>query len=178
MLAPAPAGPTCSTRRHSWSSNGLARAKPLLDQLCRRVELVGPVGAGASMKLAINLPLMVYWQSLGEALALIEPLGLDPVRVMDIFADTSGGPNVLKSRGTTIAAAMQGKDIGPVNFDLDSMRKDLATMLEEAKSLGATLPVSARALECFDEAAKEGLGGADAMRLPVRWARRAGNTKN
>ena len=36
-----------------------ARARPILDQLCRKVEHCGPVGAGSSMKLAINLPLMV-----------------------------------------------------------------------------------------------------------------------
>src|SRR2546423_999755 len=29
----------------------VARAKPLLGQMCRRIEHVGPVGAGASMKL-------------------------------------------------------------------------------------------------------------------------------
>ena len=50
----------------------LARAKPVLDLLCRRVEHVGLHGAGARMKLAINLPLMVYWQTLGEALSIIE----------------------------------------------------------------------------------------------------------
>src|SRR5258706_2652295 len=33
-----------------------ARAKPLLDELCRRVEHCGPVGSGAIMKLAIHLP--------------------------------------------------------------------------------------------------------------------------
>jgi 3-hydroxyisobutyrate dehydrogenase len=47
-----------------------ARARPVLEQLCRRLEHVGPVGAGATMKLAINLPLMVYWQAFGEALAM------------------------------------------------------------------------------------------------------------
>ena len=46
----------------------VARARPILDQMCRRVEHVGPVGAGSSIKLAINLPLIVYWQALGEAL--------------------------------------------------------------------------------------------------------------
>src|SRR5882672_6344821 len=70
----------------------VARARPLLEQMCRRVEHVGLAGAGASMKLAINLPLMVFWQSFGEALSLCEPLGIDPARLMDIFADTSGGP--------------------------------------------------------------------------------------
>src|SRR6266513_961854 len=88
----------------------VARARPLLEQMCRRVEHVGPVGAGAAMKLAINLPLMVFWQSFAEALSLCEPLGINPARLMDIFADTSGGPNVLKVRGPAIAAALAGND--------------------------------------------------------------------
>jgi 3-hydroxyisobutyrate dehydrogenase len=145
----------------------------VLEQLCRRVEHVGPAGAGASMKLAINLPLLVYWQALGEALAIIRPLGLDPARVMDILADTSGGPNVLKVRGATIAKVMGGGDAGPVTFDVDLIRKDLRTMIEEAAALGASLPVTQRALEVFDEASREGMGGEDAVRLPVRWMNRA-----
>jgi len=150
----------------------VARAKPLLDQMCRRVEHVGPIGAGTRMKLAINLPLMVYWQALGEALALCAPLGLDPARLMDIFADTSGGTNALKVRGPAIAAVLQGENIKTVTFDVDSARKDLRTMVEEAKSLGVELPVSARALECFDQAAKEGLGPADTAMIVARWAKR------
>jgi 3-hydroxyisobutyrate dehydrogenase len=151
----------------------VARAKPLLDQMCRRVEHVGPIGAGAAMKLAINLPLLVFWQSFGEALSLCEQLDLDPARLVDIFADTSGGPNVLKGRGPMIVAALQGKDTGPITFDVELIRKDLRTMIEEAGSRGMTLPVAARALECFDEAAKEGLDSSDAVTLPVRWMKRA-----
>ena len=66
-------------------------------------NIVGPVGSGAVMKLTINMPLMIYWQALGEALALCRPLGLDPARIMDLLADTSGGPNVLKVRGAGVA---------------------------------------------------------------------------
>ncbi|HYY36441.1 MAG TPA: NAD(P)-dependent oxidoreductase, partial [Xanthobacteraceae bacterium] len=76
-----------------------ARARPILEQLCRRLEHCGPIGAGSVMKLTINMPLMIYWQALGEALALCRSLGLDPARIMDLLADTSGGPNVLKVRG-------------------------------------------------------------------------------
>jgi 3-hydroxyisobutyrate dehydrogenase len=147
----------------------VARARPLLDQMCRRVEHVGPVGAGAAMKLAINLPLLVFWQAFGEALSLCEPLGLDPARLMDIFADTSGGPNVLKVRGPAIAAALAGKDPGGATFNVDSIRKDLRTMLEEARALGRELPVTQRTLECFDRAARNGLGAADAAMLPASW---------
>lgn len=150
----------------------VARAKPLLDQMCRRVEHVGPIGAGARMKLAINLPLMVYWQAFGEALSLCAPLKLDPARLMNIFADTSGGPNALKVRGPTIAGALKGEEVKAVTFDVDSARKDLRSMIEEAKALGTELPVSQRALECFDQAAKEGLGPADTAMIVARWAKR------
>jgi 3-hydroxyisobutyrate dehydrogenase len=149
----------------------VARARAVLDHLCRRVEHVGAAGSGARMKLAINLPLLVYWQALGEALKLIEPLGLDPARVMDILADTSGGPNVLKVRGAALAAALQGKEVAPVTFDVDSIRKDLRTMIEEGRALGSGLPVTERALQCFDEAAGEGLGPRDGSTLPARFAR-------
>ena len=148
------------------------RARPVLDDLCRRVEHVGAVGAGASMKLAINLPLLVYYQALGEALSLCQSLGIEPRRLIDIFADTSGGPNMLKVRGPTIAATLEGKETAPVTFDVDLIRKDLRTMQDEAAGLGVSLPLVARALESYDEAAREGLGKSDATMLPARWLRR------
>ena len=145
------------------------RAKPVLEQLCRRIEHVGPVGAGASMKLAINLPLLVYWQALGEALSLCRSLDIDPNRLMDIFADTSGGPNVLRARGGAIAASLKGEASGPVMFDVDLVRKDLATMIDEARAQGLSMPLTQRTLEVFDTLAVQGGGGADATTLPARW---------
>jgi 3-hydroxyisobutyrate dehydrogenase len=150
----------------------VARARPILDQLCRRVEHVGPVGAGARMKLAINLPLLVYWQALAEALSICAPLGIDPARMIDILADTSGGPNMLKTRGPVIAATLQGKETAPVTVDIETMRKDLRTMVEEARAMSRTLPLAARALECFDEAVRDGWGARDVTMLPIRWLNR------
>lgn len=148
----------------------VARAMPLLTQMCRRVEHVGPAGAGASMKLAINLPLLVYWQALGEALSLIKHLQLDPARVMDILADTSGAPAMLKNRGATIAAALAGKEPGAITVNIDTMRKDLSEMAEEARSLGWSAPATERVLECFARASKDGLGTKDIVMLPVSWS--------
>ncbi len=76
----------------------VARRRPVLDQMCRRVEHVGPVGAGASMKLAINLPLMVYWQAFGEALSLVAPLKLDPDRLVRHFCRHVGRSGRPESR--------------------------------------------------------------------------------
>jgi len=146
-----------------------ARAKPLLDQMCRRVEHLGPAGAGSSMKLAINLPLLVYWQALGESLSLVKHLGLDPARVMDILGDTSGAPRMLQNRAPAIAAALGGKE-GPTTVDIDTLKKDLTEMTEEAKLLGWSAPATEGALRAFQAASTAGIGGKDCVQMPVYWS--------
>src|SRR5437660_2774454 len=61
-----------------------ARARPILEQLCRRLEHCGPVGTGAVMKITHNIALMIYWQWLGEARALGRPYGLGLSRMLEI----------------------------------------------------------------------------------------------
>ncbi len=153
----------------------VARAKPILESLCRRIEHVGPVGAGASMKLAINLPLLVFYQALGEAMTLCGHLDLDPAWVIEFFADTSGGANVLKVRGGAIAEALKGGHPTPT-FDIASVRKDLRTMVAEAKTLGTSLPLAERALAVYDEAAKAGWDTRDGASLPSYWPKRVSAT--
>jgi len=145
------------------------RAKPVLDQLCRRVEYLGPAGSGASMKLAINLPLLVYWQALGESLSLIKNLNLPPERVMDILGDTSGAPRMLQNRGPAVAAALAGKE-GAVSVDIDTLKKDLSEMAEEAKLLGWSAPATEGALRAFAAASAAGLGAKDCVQMPVFWS--------
>jgi 3-hydroxyisobutyrate dehydrogenase len=145
------------------------RAKPLLEQMCRRVEHLGPAGSGASMKLAINLPLLVYWQALGEALSLTKHLNLDPARLMDILGDTSGAPRMLANRGPAIAAALTGKE-GAVSVDIDTLKKDLSEIVEEAKLLGWSAPATEGALRGFASASAAGLGGKDCVQMPVFWS--------
>jgi 3-hydroxyisobutyrate dehydrogenase len=150
-----------------------ARAKPILEQLCRRLEHCGPVGAGAVMKLTINMPLMIYWQALGEALALCRPLGLDPARIMDLLSDTSGGPNVLKVRGPAVASMLKGGDSGPVTFNVDSAVKDLRIMLNEGKARGLELPLVERTLACYEETRRKLSGAVEVSAVSVHWATRA-----
>jgi 3-hydroxyisobutyrate dehydrogenase len=147
------------------------RAKPILDQLCRRVEHFGALGSGARMKLAINLPLLVAYQALAEAFILCRPNGTDPVKLMAFFADTAGAPNVLKSRGALIGKALAGGEATPPAFDVHSICKDLRTMIAEAESLGARLPLAEETLRIFAQAAEEGWGGKDGANLPAFWPR-------
>ncbi len=150
------------------------RAKPILEQMCSRVDLVGEVGAGASMKLAINLPLALSWQALGEAYALCRHLGLDTEWLLTLFSETSGGTNVLKRRGSAVAKALKAEDPGSATFDCDGVRKDLRTMLAAAKTQGFSLPLTEKTLEIYDEASGKGWGARDCVELPAYWTSRSG----
>src|SRR6266446_551329 len=149
-----------------------ARAMPLLNQLCRRIEHCGHVGAGATMKLALNLPLMVYWQALGEALALCRPLGLDPGRLIDLMSESSGGANVLKIRGPALVQLLKGEDPGPAMFTLDNCIKDLRIMLAEGARCGIEMPLVAGTLACCEEASRNGLGTTEGAGMSVYWSTR------
>jgi 3-hydroxyisobutyrate dehydrogenase len=150
----------------------VARAMPVLEQLCRRVEHVGALGAGSSVKLAINLPLLVYWQALGESLTICRPLNLPADRLIDIMSDTAGTPTAMKGRGAVIAKVLGGQPLGETAFGLSAAKKDLATAVQFAKTLHAELPVAASALACFEEAEADGLGDADATAISTRWPQR------
>ena len=155
------------------SAEDLAIAKPLLEQMCKRVEHVGNHGAGSMMKLAINLPLLVYWHTFAEALSLIQPLGLDPKRVVDIFSETSGGPNLLKNRGAFIAQSLIDGKSDTVNVTLNTVIKDLNAMRTHAQTLDRKLPLTELAMANFEASAKSGLGDADAAEHLVRWLKKA-----
>ncbi len=144
------------------------RARPILDNLCRRIEHVGPVGAGASVKLAVNLPLVLYFQTLGEAYSLCRHLGRDPAWLVELLSDTSGGPNLLKARGPAIAEALAGGDPAPA-FGVDAVIKDMKTMLAEAEARGTTLPLTEAALRIYDEASRKGWAGRDGATLAAYW---------
>jgi 3-hydroxyisobutyrate dehydrogenase len=144
-------------------------AQALLEQLCRRVELIGALGAGASMKLAVNLLLTVFWQALAEACGIMHEVPMEPRRLIGFFADTSIGAAMLKARGADVAAALEGKSASPASFDVDFMRKDLREMLREAEALGVSLPVTTRTLSCFDETSRAGAGRIDATQYPAWW---------
>jgi 3-hydroxyisobutyrate dehydrogenase len=154
----------------------VARAMPLLEQMCRRIEHVGELGSGSMMKLAVNLPLLVYWQALGEALTICKPLNLPAERLIDILTDTSGAPTAMKGRGPAIAKVLGGAPMGETAFGLNAAKKDLACAVQFGASIHAEMPVTASALACYEEAEAAGLGDADATAISSRWTQRKGKS--
>ncbi|WP_395542881.1 NAD(P)-dependent oxidoreductase [Neotabrizicola sp. sgz301269] len=141
-----------------------ARAKPVLDHLCRRVEHLGPAGTGSQMKLALNLPLAIYWQTLGEALALLQGSGIAAETAISLIADSSGGPTVLKNRAQVVVDTLNGADQAGT-FDINGLLKDLDLALRQAQASGQRLMLAEATRESYAQAAEAGLGGFDGASL-------------
>jgi 3-hydroxyisobutyrate dehydrogenase len=155
----------------SGDAADIARARPILEQLCgQRLEDCGPVGAGSAAKLAINLPLMVAWQAYGEAFSIARSVGWEPKRLLDLFCESNGANNGLKTRAEMIVKMLEGKDPGPTSFSIANGVKDLRTMIDTGEALGADMRVTKAALSTFEDATKAGIGGGDGAQMTVFWS--------
>jgi len=140
------------------------RAKPVLDALCRRVEHLGTAGAAARMKLAVNLPLAIYWQTLGESLALLRGADVPHELAISLIADSSAGPTVLKNRAQVVVDTLNGTDqVG--TFDIAGLMKDLMLALTLAEAEGAMLPLAHAAGPRLQAALDAGFGQFDGASL-------------
>jgi len=152
------------------TTGAFKRARPVLELLCRRVEHLGSVGAAARMKLAVNLPLAIYWQTLGESLTLLKGAGVPHDLAISLIADSSAGPTVLKNRAQVVIDTLGGND-QPGTFDIAGLAKDLRLALELAAAEGAALPLARASESRYTAALEAGLArfdGASLARLAVQ----------
>jgi 3-hydroxyisobutyrate dehydrogenase len=153
-------------------SADVARARPVIDQMCRRAMHAGPVGAGSVLKLAVNLPLMIYWQALGEQLAMCKDLTIDPAELLDFLSETSGAATVLKQRMPGIVARLKKQPSNIATFTLDGGIKDVTAMLAEGKRRGLELPLLTQTLACYNEAKRHISGDDEVSNVSAYWAGR------
>jgi 3-hydroxyisobutyrate dehydrogenase len=142
------------------SDEAVARVRPLLDAFCRRVEHLGPTGAGATMKIVLNMPMAVYWQALAEAVAIGAAAGLEERRMLELIADSPAAVGLLKAK----IPAMLGEE-GEVAFDVAGVRKDLIAMVATGQLHAVPTPAAAAALAGFSAAVYAGWGAKDLAAL-------------
>lgn len=147
------------------SDAAFARARPVLELLTRRLDHLGPVGTGSAMKLSINLPLMVYWAALGEALGLVLKKGIDPQLALDILADSSGAISAAKTRVPPIGHMLATGQSGDVNFALDGALKDMRLMEALAEEHGQVPAVISAARAKAESAVADRFGTLDASMM-------------
>ncbi|MGQ7793078.1 NAD-binding protein [Faunimonas sp. B44] len=112
---------------------------------------------------------------MGEAYALSRHLGYDTAWLIDLLADTTAGPNLLRARGPAVAKALAGEEPPPA-FSVETLLKDLKTMIGEAERLGQALPLAERALDVYEEASRSGFAGRDASTLAAFRSSRGSRT--
>ena len=129
-----------------------ARARPILDHMCRRVMHAGPVGTGAVLKLAVNLPLMIYWQALGEQLAMCKDLKIDPADLLDFLSETSGAATVLKQRMPGIVAKLKNEPSEHQDLHARQRHQGRHGDAGGGRKGGLELPLLEKTLACYEEA--------------------------
>ncbi len=111
---------------------------------------------GSTMKLVVNMCLCVYWQSLGEALAMGEHHGLGLDAMLDVLVDSPIATAALNGKLPVLRGAS-----AEVGFDVAGARKDLSAALMTAHAVDVQATAAAGALAGFTAAVEGGFGEAD-----------------
>ncbi len=142
-------------------ADALERARPALESFAQRIILVGPLGSGSTMKLAVNAMVFGLNQTLAEALVLAERAGVERELAYEVFASSAvGAPFVTYKR-----AAFEHPESAPVAFALDLVAKDLDLAAALAAEVGARVPQLGTNRRVVGEAIDAGLGDADMSAL-------------
>jgi 3-hydroxyisobutyrate dehydrogenase-like beta-hydroxyacid dehydrogenase len=136
-------------------------ARPALEAFANRVIPLGPLGAGATMKLVVNSIVHGLNAALAEALVLAEKAGVERSRAYEVIASSAvAAPFVLYKR-----AAYEHPDETPVAFALDLVAKDLDLAAGLAARVGAEVPQLTTNRAVVQRAVDAGLGPADLSAL-------------
>jgi 3-hydroxyisobutyrate dehydrogenase len=114
------------------------QAQPVAMAFSKAFTHLGDSGAGQLAKMVNQICIAGLVQGLSEAIAFGEKAGLDMNQVLDVIGKGAAQSWQLDNRGKTMVA-----DKFDFGFAVDWMRKDLGLVLDEAKTNGARLPVTA-----------------------------------
>lgn len=128
------------------SAETLARVEPVFGAIAKRWFLLGPSGAGQTVKLAMNLLLALEVDALVEALALATAGGVPGEKLVEVMQASMGRAPVLDVK----APAILQRKYTP-SFPLRLMHKDITLALELAKQLDVSLPVGTAARAAYDQ---------------------------
>ena len=126
------------------SKDALDKVRPVLESMGRRIDILGPSGSGATMKLINNLMSGVQIAVLAEGMLLAERAGLEMDQVVRLLINGAPGSPIVKGKAGRIAA----RDY-PTDFALRWMHKDLTYALEEAAAHDVAMPTVAAAREIY-----------------------------
>ena len=139
------------------------RAEPVMDAYSRMIKLLGPSGYGQMTKMVNQICIAGLVQGLSEGIHFAKAAGLDVEDVIDTISKGAAQSWQMENRYKTM-------NEGEYNhgFAVDWMRKDLGIALEEARSNGVHLPVTALVDQFYSEIQAMGGRRWDTSSLLVR----------
>ena len=140
-----------------------AAAKPVLENMGRKIVHCGGAGAGQAAKICNNMILGVSMIAVSEAFALAEKLGLSHQALFDVASTSSGQCWSLTSYCPVpgpVPTSPANNDYKP-GFASALMVKDLTLAQDAATAAGATTPLGKHAQEIYKAFEAAGNGGVD-----------------
>jgi 3-hydroxyisobutyrate dehydrogenase len=139
------------------------RAKPVLEAMGKTIVLAGAAGSGQAAKICNNMILGISMIAVCEAFVLADKLGLDPLKLFEISAQSSGQCWSL----TSYCPVPGPVPASPANFDYRAgftasmMLKDLKLAQDAARLTRAVSPLGAGAAAVYQRFVEEGGGAVD-----------------
>jgi 3-hydroxyisobutyrate dehydrogenase len=151
------------------SAAAIEAARPILAAYARRVVHVGKSGAGQTAKMANQMCLAGTLAGLSEAIRFAQTAHLDLDKLFEAISGGAAQSWQMDNRFHTMAA-----DEFDFGFAVDWMRKDLGLAIDEARGLGASVPVTALLDQFYADVQALGGGRQDTSALIRRLPRRDG----
>ncbi|MEN9718058.1 MAG: hypothetical protein RIQ99_936 [Pseudomonadota bacterium] len=148
-------------------AEAIEAARPIMAAYTKRIVHVGKAGAGQTTKMVNQIAFSGILATLSEALRFAEAAHLDLDKVYEAISGGASQSWQMDNRWHTMA-----KDEFDFGFAIDWMRKDLGLTLDEGRSLGVSLPVTALIDQFYAEVQALGGGRQDTSALVRRLPRR------
>lgn len=138
------------------SEEDFAEAKPILEALGTTIALVGPTGAGQTVKVANQLIVAVNIQACAEAVLFLEKSGVNLEIALDVLNGGLGGSTALTRKRNNFLA----RDYRP-GFRIDLHHKDMGNLLSAARAVEAPLPTASLVADFITALRNAGDGSLD-----------------
>jgi 3-hydroxyisobutyrate dehydrogenase len=132
-------------------------ARPALAAVGSRMDLLGPLGAGATWKLINNQLGAGQIAALAEALEVARKAGFKDEQISELILGGPAASPMVKLK----LPRMLAQDFEPADFALNLMLKDARYAATLAQSLGAPAGMIEGAVKAFARADAKGLGAKD-----------------
>ncbi|MFB8280213.1 NAD(P)-dependent oxidoreductase [Nocardia colli] len=138
------------------SAADFAAATPIFETVGKTFALVGGSGAGQCVKAANQLVVGGTYALVAEAILLMENLGADAAKGLDVLAGGLAGSKILELKRETMLA----RNFVP-GFRIDLHHKDMGIILQAAREAEVSIPMGALTAQLIAAGRAMGYGSLD-----------------